>query len=158
MTNRRDFLGATAALAVLLTVRSARGAQPSIHVSKDPNCGCCAAWADHLRLNGFMVSVAETSQINRIKARLGVPSTLVSCHTAEIEDYVIEGHVPAGAIQKLLRARPQIKGLAVPGMPVGSPGMELEGTAPEIYDVIAFGPSVQSVFARYEGARQLPER
>jgi hypothetical protein len=100
--------------------------------------------------------VTETAQLNRIKARLGVPDALASCHTAEVDGFIIEGHVPAGSVRKLLSLRPNIRGLAVPGMPVGSPGMEVEGTPPDTYDVIAFGPSGQRVFARYQGARELP--
>lgn len=131
---------------------------PKITVTKDPNCGCCTAWATHLRENGFAVELVDNPQINRIKAKLGVPSALASCHTAEIEGYVIEGHVPADAIHRLLRDRPKLTGLAVPGMPIGSPGMEIEGTPAETYSVIAFGPSGRSVFARYEGAKEIPVR
>lgn len=159
MISRRTFLGSlTATVLLARSGVAALAASPRIAVYKDPNCGCCGAWVDHLRANGFEVNVTETAQLNRIKARLGVPNELASCHTAEIEGFIIEGHVPAGSVQRLLSQRPNIRGLAVPGMPVGSPGMEVEGAAPEIYDVIAFGPSGQSVFARYEGAGQLPER
>lgn len=128
---------------------------PSIRVIRDPNCGCCLAWADHLRASGFEVSVVDDPAINRVKARLGVPRDLTSCHTAEVAGYAIEGHVPAGAIKKLLSERPAIKGLSVPGMPVGSPGMEVEGREPDTYDVVAFGPAGNSVFARYQGAKEL---
>lgn len=157
MISRRVFLGSLAA--TLLVARSgatALAASPRIEVHKDPNCGCCGAWVDHLRASGFDASVIEAAQLNRVKARLGVPNALASCHTAEIGGFVIEGHVPAGSIRKLLSQRPKIRGLAVPGMPVGSPGMEVEGTPPDIYEVIAFGPTGQSVFARYEGTRELP--
>jgi hypothetical protein len=132
--------------------------QPKITVTKDPNCGCCTAWGTHLRENGFEVTLTDNPQINRVKAKLGVPSALASCHTAETEGYVVEGHVPADAIHRLLRDRPKVRGLAVPGMPIGSPGMEVEGTPPETYSVIAFGPGGQFVFTRYEGARELPAR
>jgi hypothetical protein len=90
--------------------------------------------------------------VNRAKIRLGVPQALAACHTAEVDGYVIEGHVPAAAIKQLLAERPQAKGLAVPGMPVGSPGMEVEGSEPEIYAVILFGLSGQRTFGRYRGA------
>jgi hypothetical protein len=157
MISRRVFLGCLAATHLLArSGASAFAASTRIIVNKDPNCGCCGAWVDHLRANGFDVSVIDTAELNRVKARLGVPNALASCHTAETEGFVIEGHVPAGSIRKLLSQRPKIRGLAVPGMPVGSPGMEVEGTPPDIYDVIAFGPSGQRVFARYEGARELP--
>jgi len=156
MISRRIFLGGIAASFLLVRFSgTAIARSPGVTVHKDPNCGCCGAWVDHLRAEGFEVSVTATTQINRIKAKLGVPNALASCHTAEIDGFIIEGHVPAGSIRKLLSLRPNIRGLAVPGMPVGSPGMEVEGSPPDTYDVIAFGPSGQSVFARYEGAREL---
>jgi hypothetical protein len=91
--------------------------------------------------------------VNRLKVRLGVPQDLASCHTAEVGGYVIEGHVPAEAIKRLLAEKPQAKGLAVPGMPVGSPGMEVKGVEDEVYEVVLFGPSSQTTFARYRGTR-----
>ena len=90
-----------------------------------------------------------------MKVRLGVPSKLVACHTGEVAGYVLEGHVPAGAIKRLLAEKPAAKGLAVPGMPAGSPGMEVEGMEPETFEVILFGPSGQRTFARYRGAREV---
>jgi hypothetical protein len=128
---------------------------PKIVVSKDPTCGCCTGWVDHLRQVGFVAEVIETPEINRVKVRLGVPQDLASCHTAEIGGYVIEGHVPADAIKRLLAEKPAGKGLAVAGMPMGSPGMEMEGIAPEAYEVVLFGPSSRQTYARYEGARLL---
>ena len=124
---------------------------PKLTITKDPNCGC-SGWVEHIKAAGFPVEIVETGEMNRMKARLGVPRHLAACHTAEVEAYVIEGHVPASAIRRLLVERPQIKGLAVPGMPVGSPGMEVEGTPPETYDVIAFGPAGETRFARFKGA------
>jgi hypothetical protein len=158
MITRRKFLGLALATggAFLAGRQYVLASTPAIRVTRDPNCGCCTAWADHLRENAFAVTVVEDPAINRVKARLGVPGDLASCHTAEVEGYVIEGHVPAGAIRKLLSQRPAVKGLAVRGMPVGSPGMEIEGQAPDIYDVVSFGPNGKAVFARYEGARELP--
>lgn len=120
-------------------------------MTKDPSCGCCSGWADHIRAAGFPVEIKETAEINRLKARLGVPQALASCHTAEVGGYVIEGHVPVGAIMRLLAEKPQAKGLAVPGMPIGSPGMAVEGAAPDTYEVVLFGPSGQTTFARYQG-------
>lgn len=122
----------------------------SITVSKDANCGCCNLWIAHLEQNGFACSSVNVKDLRSIKARLGVPHALSSCHTAEIEGYVIEGHVPAHAVQRLLRERPQVRGLAVPGMPIGSPGME--GGTPEFYDVIQFSGAETAVFGRYRGA------
>ncbi len=134
---------------------SATGALPTIVVTKDPNCGCCTGWVDHVRAAGFVVDVVETPEVNRLKARLGVPQALASCHTAEIGGYVIEGHVPAGAIKRLLADRPQAKGLAVPGMPAGSPGMEVEGMEPDTYEVVLFGPSGHRTYARFTGGREV---
>src|SRR5687767_110596 len=98
-------------------------ASPIITVHKDPACDCCTGWVTHLELNGFRVQVIETQELNRVKSRLGVPSDLAACHTAEADGFVLEGHVPAAAVQRFLGERPQAKGLAVPGMPSGSPGM-----------------------------------
>jgi len=128
---------------------------PKVVVHKDPNCGCCGAWVEHLRQAGFPVEVVETNAINRVKARLGVPNDLASCHTAEMSGYIIEGHVPAASMQRLLAERPDAKGLAVPDMPVGAPGMEAPGSPPEEYAVILFGPSGQRQFARYRGTQEL---
>lgn len=155
---RRAFFVSLASVYAAASFPIAFAAQPKITVIKDPSCGCCTAWAMHLRETGFDVTLIDNPQINRGKAKLGVPSALASCHTAETDGYVIEGHVPADAIHRLLRDRPKVRGLAVPGMPIGSPGMEVEGTPPETYSVIAFGPGGQFVFARYEGARELPAR
>ena len=150
---RRAALGVLAAAPL---THPAWGASPlpRVTITKDPTCGCCAGWADHVRAAGFPVEVIETGEINRIKVRLGVPSKLYACHTAEVDGYVLEGHVPASMIQRLLAERPKIKGLAVPGMPAGSPGMEVDGAA-EPYEVIAFGPSGHSVFARFKGSDPL---
>lgn len=128
---------------------------PSIRVHRDPGCGCCGAWVDHLRTSGFTAEVIETAEMNRVKAKLGVPQALASCHTAEVAQYVIERHVPAPAIKRLLSERPRAKGLAVPGMPVGSPGMEVAGSAPENYDVFLFGNFGQRSFARYIGGAEI---
>jgi hypothetical protein len=133
----------------------AAASAPKITVTKDPNCGCCGGWVDHLKAEGFAVEVIETAALDRVKAKLGVPNDLAACHTAEVEGYVIEGHVPAVAIRRLLSEKPQAKGIAVPGMPVGSPGMEVEGSAPEIYDVLMFDAFGQRLFARFQGAREL---
>jgi len=104
-----------------------------------------------LAANGFAVQIRDTDDLTSIKAAQGVPSELQSCHTAIVDGYIVEGHVPAADIQRLLRERPQIRGLAVPGMPVGSPGMELQGAAADPYDVIAFAESGKSsIFASYK--------
>ena len=139
---RRTVLAATGAALLAGPVRAQ--ALPRIVVTKDPTCGCCTAWADHLRRSGFPVDMVETAEIGRVKARLGVPASLASCHTAEVGAYVIEGHVPAAEIRRLLAERPAARGLAVPGMPVGSPGMEMEGMEPDTYEVVLFGPAGRS--------------
>lgn len=149
-TTRRTFIvGATASV---LALPAKAQTLPRVVVARDPNCGCCGGWVEHLKGAGFPVEVIETSEVNRVKVRLGVPQALAACHTAELDGYVIEGHVPAPAIRRLLAERPQAKGLAVPGMPIGSPGMEVAGTEPETYDVILFGPSGQRTFAKFRGA------
>jgi hypothetical protein len=154
MLTRRSLVGALAAVPALTATRLTLAAEesPKLIVTKDPNCGCCRGWTDHIRKAGFPVKIIETGELNQVKTRLGVPRHLAACHTAEVGAYVIEGHVPASAIRRLLDERPQIKGLAVPGMPVGSPGMEVEGTPPEAYDVIAFGQAGETRFARFRGA------
>jgi hypothetical protein len=124
---------------------------PLVTVNKDPNCGCCSAWADHLRSAGFPVKIVASDDMPAIKSRLGVPDQLASCHTAEVAGYVVEGHVPAGAIIRLLREKPQARGLAVPDMPIGAPGMEVAGSEPQSYDVMLFGIGAPTVFARYKG-------
>ncbi len=151
---RRSLLAglATAAGAVAAFPLMAQQSLPKMTVTKDPSCGCCGAWVEHVRKAGFAVEVIGSAEVNRLKVRLGVPQSLASCHTAEIGGYVIEGHVPADAIKRLLTEKPQAKGLAVPGMPVGSPGMEVEGVEPDTYEVVLFGPSGQTTFARYRGA------
>jgi hypothetical protein len=131
-----------------LTPFAARADRPQISVHKDPGCGCCDGWVEHLQANGFSVHVIETYGLNRVKARLGVPADLAACHTAEMGSYLLEGHVPAEAIEKLLREQPKARGLAVPGMPAGSPGM---GGEPEDYEVILFGGDGNRVFGKYRG-------
>jgi hypothetical protein len=140
-------------LPIAYGARSEAGALPHVIVHRDPSCGCCGAWADHLRRTGFPVRIVEAANLNSVKQRLGVPPDLTSCHTAQVQGYVIEGHVPAAAIQRLIGEKPQAIGLAVPGMPIGSPGME--GGAPETYEVVLFGPQGRRTFARYTGDREL---
>ena len=128
---------------------------PKLRVTKDPSCGCCGAWVDHMRAAGFPVEVVDVPDINRVKVHLGVPQALASCHTAEVGGYVVEGHVPAAEVKRLLAEKPEGRGLAVPGMPMGSPGMEMDGMAPDTYEVVLFASAGQRTFARYEGARAL---
>lgn len=116
-------------------------------VYKSPTCGCCVGWADHLREHGFRVQSNDVSDVTKYKVRHGVPASLGSCHTAVIDGYVIEGHVPAADIKRLLAKRPDVAGLAVPGMPTGSPGMS---GPPQRYNVVAFErDGDMEVFARH---------
>ncbi|WP_331298471.1 DUF411 domain-containing protein [Methylobacterium oryzae] len=149
MLSRRCVLAGLAA--GMVAGRQAWAAElPEVEVTKDPNCGCCEKWVVHLREAGFRVMVTE-GPVNPVKARLGVPRDLASCHTAQVGGYVVEGHVPAEAIKRLLAERPSGTGLAVPGMPVGSPGMAIEGMEPDTYEVMLFGPQDRKSFARYRG-------
>ena len=131
-------------------------AEPNhIAVTKGPGCECCDGWARHLRENGFTVSVSESTELNAFKARLGVPADLRTCHTGQIANYLLEGHLPAPAVRRLIQQKPAgIAGLAVPGMPIGSPGMEVDGAQPEEYSVIAFGNG-RKVWVRYRGATEI---
>ena len=112
-------------------------AAPIIEVFKSPTCGCCKGWVEHLQENGLNVKTYDTANVAPFKKRLGVPQQLSSCHTAVIDGYVIEGHVPARDIYRLLKERPEVIGLTVPGMPVGSPGMEM-GKRKDPYAVLTF--------------------
>ena len=135
MTTRRTFLALLAA-SLAAAALPARAAVP-MHVHTAPSCGCCHAWADLARARGHAVTVSELVDPDAEKAALGVPPELASCHTVEADGYVFEGHVPFEALDAVLRDRPAIAGLAVPGMPMGSPGMGDDPSAR--YDVIAFG-------------------
>ncbi len=113
-------------------------AAASIQVYKSPTCGCCQKWIEHLQDNGLAVETIEVADVTPIKQANGVPDHLSSCHTATVEGYVIEGHVPASDVIRLLKDKPSIKGIAVPAMPIGSPGMEVPGRPNEPYTVFHF--------------------
>jgi hypothetical protein len=113
-------------------------AGPQITMYKDPNCGCCGKWGEAARAAGFKVAVVDSPDIYAVKAKLGVPEDLVSCHTSLVGGYVVEGHVPLDAVKRLLREKPKLKGIAVPGMPLGSPGMEVPGGARQAFQVIGY--------------------
>jgi hypothetical protein len=151
--SRRRALALLGAVPLGIALPALADPPPAITVHRDPSCGCCGAWIEHLRQAGFAAEVVETRALEAVKQRLGVPAELASCHTAEVEGYVVEGHVPAPAIRRLLAQRPQAMGLAVPGMPIGSPGME--GGTPETYEVVLFGPQGRRTFARYRGDREI---
>lgn len=136
MINRRTVIAAGLAL---LSLPAAARSRPRVTVWRDPGCGCCGGWIDHLRAEGFAVTDNRVASVGEHRARLGTPSDLLSCHAALADWLVIEGHVPAHAIRRALAERPAgIVGLAVPAMPVGTPGMEVPGVEPEVYDVIAW--------------------
>jgi hypothetical protein len=122
--------------------------KPTITVYKDPSCGCCKNWIEHLVKHGYRVDAKDTPQMTEIKRTLGVPEALTSCHTAVVNGYLIEGHVPAEDVDRLLRQKPKVAGLAVPGMPMGSPGME--GPRSQRYQVLSFDKSGKTtVFANH---------
>lgn len=130
--------------------KSASAALPLVSVHKSPTCGCCSLWVDHMREAGFKVEVHETDDLQPIKRRLGVPHSHASCHTAQVGPYFVEGHVPAEAVRRLLTQRPDARGIAVPGMPMGSPGMEVPSGQVQRYSVDLIGKNGRiSEFARY---------
>jgi hypothetical protein len=150
--SRRSFLALTAALASASPLVAET--LPKVHVVKDPGCGCCNDWIGHMRDAGFPVSFEEMdpTALADLKASLGLMPAQVSCHTARVEGYVIEGHVPAADVRRLLSERPDAIGLAVPGMPFGSPGMGPESER-EAYNVLLIArDGTASVFARYDAA------
>lgn len=154
--NRRAVLAGLAAVPLASAPLVARASElPLVTVHRDPSCGCCGAWVDHIEAAGFPVRVIETSDLDAEKRRLGVPAELASCHTAEVAGYVVEGHVPAPALRRLLSERPAATGLAVPGMPIGSPGMEIPGAPPERYAVVLFGPAGRTSFGDFLGAAEI---
>lgn len=110
----------------------------TVVVFKTPTCGCCVKWVDHMREAGFAVEVNDVASLTDVKRQAGVPADLQSCHTAIVDGLVIEGHVPASTVQQVLAERGDLHGIAVPGMPIGSPGMEVPGRAADPYDVIGF--------------------
>jgi|SRR6478672_6469465 len=147
---RRIFLqGVLAAIAA--PSLQAQGATPAIDVYKTESCGCCKQWVEHLQANGFKVNVHNVADTSSYRERFGIPKALGSCHTGRVQGYAIEGHVPALEIKRLLAERPKAKGLAVPGMPVGSPGMEVEGRAADAFDVLLVDAGGKhSVYQRYQ--------
>ncbi len=132
------------------TQAPAMAALPPVLVHKSPTCGCCELWVEHLRRAGFVVQVDDRDDVNPVKQRLGVPYGKGSCHTAEVGGYFVEGHVPAQDIKRLLAERPAAKGLVLPGMPAGSPGMELPDGTTQPYTVELVGRDGETrPFARH---------
>jgi hypothetical protein len=152
----RTFRSALVALALLIpvgllaqraTVKPAAPAAQAITVYKTATCGCCTKWVDHLKAAGFNPTVHVVENMSQVPITKRVPDPLRSCHTATLEGYLVEGHVPADVIKQLLREKPRVEGIAVPGMPAGSPGMESPN--PEPYDVVAFDSTGKTkVFAK----------
>ena len=149
LTRRSVFVVGAASLLQAGAVFAAQ--EQVITVHRDPNCGCCLGWVQHLQKAGFPTRVLETRDVYAVKTRLGVPDDLAACHTAEVAGYVIEGHVPAIALKRFLAEKPNATGLAVPGMPIGSPGME--GGKPEAYEVVVFEPNGRRTYMRFLGDR-----
>ena len=129
--------GALLGLATLGSLSAAVASDDEVVMYKDPNCGCCGKWAEHMREHGFKVKEVATTEMGQVKGEAGVPQALGSCHTAKVGGYVVEGHVPAADVRRMLTEKPAIAGISAPGMPMGSPGME--GPYPaDRYDVVSF--------------------
>lgn len=145
--NRRQLLQALAVLPLGVTL-SAQAALPPVQVYKSAGCGCCEEWIKHLQVNGFSVQAQDVPDTGVYRQRFGIPQELGSCHTARVAGYALEGHVPAADIKRLLKEKPQAAGLAVPSMPLGSPGME--GPRKDPYDVFLVGKKGErSVYRHY---------
>lgn len=151
MPSRRTLL---AAPFLLLALPASATRRERAEVWRDPNCGCCVDWVEHLRAEGFAVTDHVVPSVGAFRRVLGTPSDLLSCHAGRVAGWlVVEGHVPALAIRRVLAERPAgVVGLAVPAMPIGSPGMEVPGRAPETYDVIAWrADRTHAPFMRFHG-------
>jgi len=144
-------LAAGLAIALAGGCRNAGADATTVQVWKTPTCGCCSKWIDHLKAEGFAVEAQDLADLAATKAANGVPAELASCHTATVDGYVLEGHVPASDIRRLLGERPAIAGLAVPGMPLGSPGMEHpDPSSHEAYQVMSFGAGGVAVYSSHD--------
>jgi hypothetical protein len=130
-------LALTAAI-IQVPLSRAESAPQTVTVYKSPTCGCCSKWIEHMRSNGFEVKATDVEDMTSVKTANGVPPAAESCHTAVVGGYVLEGHVPADSVKRLLREKPKVTGLAVPGMPVGSPGMEMPSGQVQHFDVVSF--------------------
>lgn len=151
ITLRWPLLALFLAAAVMIVLMTATGPAISaeITVYKSPSCGCCGKWVTHMKRNGHTLKIKNLDDLDMIKKMAGVPEPFQSCHTALVDGYVVEGHVPAKDVERLLKEKPKARGIAVPGMPMGSPGME-QGGETERYNVMMFKPDgSSSVYARY---------
>jgi hypothetical protein len=137
---RKLLVAVVVLLAGSMTPRAQQNAGPSVDVFKSATCGCCSKWVDHMRQAGFTVHVSDLpeAELQKIKARYNVPASAHSCHTARVGGFTVEGHVPAGEVKRLLKEKPKVAGVAVAGMPLGSPGMEVKGVRPQPYQVLTF--------------------
>lgn len=148
MIDRRTMLGL-----VLIAVPAAACAKPikmaQLTIYKSPSCGCCGAWVDHIKGSGFKAVVNEMDDVTPVARKLGVPDAMRSCHTAVIDGYFIEGHVPAADIRRLLRERPKARGITVPGMPIGSPGMEQGNRRDPYQTLLVLNDGSAKVFAQH---------
>lgn len=144
LSRRQAVAGGAAAIALLLGGRVSAAAPPprEMTIYRDPGCGCCLVWAAHARRAGFRTRVIDAPDMMAVKRRLGVPAALASCHTAVVSGLVVEGHVPLDRVERLLRNRPAgVRGVAVPGMPIGSPGMESPDGRRQAFQVFTFDTS-----------------
>jgi hypothetical protein len=158
MLHRRLFISSALAAVSLGAMGCTRAAEPAkaanlrMTVYKNESCGCCKEWVKHLERAGFSVDVHDVDNLAPVKDRVGIPPAMGSCHTGEIDGYFVEGHVPADDIKRLLRERPNAKGLTVPAMPMGSPGMEVPSGQVDPYDVFLVSKDGStSVFAHHGG-------
>jgi hypothetical protein len=147
----RAMLAGVLAMTVVSVSPLAQSKTGAVAIYKTPTCGCCSLWVKHLQQHGFTTKVTDMDSVDDVKNTNGVPRQARSCHTAIVDGYVVEGHVPAADIQRLLKERPRgVIGLAVPGMPIGSPGMEVQGMSAQQYNVLAFDKSGQTtLFAKH---------
>ena len=148
MIDRRTALGL-----IMAAIPAAACAKPAkaavLNIYKSPYCGCCGAWVEHIKSSGIRAVVREMEDVSPIAKKAGVPDKVRSCHTATIDGYFVEGHVPATDIRKLLRERPKARGIAVPGMPIGSPGMEQGGRKDAFNTLIVDRSGAVRVFSRH---------
>ena len=150
--SRRSIVGAAVTLlAVPMAIQGTLAAQtlPPVEVFRNPGCGCCEQWAERMRQAGFLVTMSDDPELAQRREKLGVPADIAGCHTTSVGDYIVEGHVPPKDVLRLLEEKPIARGLSVPGMPVGSPGME-SADAGESYNVLIFAADGSSkIYASY---------
>jgi hypothetical protein len=145
-TSRTRLAFASIAAAIVLALggnvwMAAQAAKFQMTVYKSATCGCCSKWVEHMQANGFDVKAINVDDIDKVKRERGVPTEAASCHTAIVNGYVVEGHVPADAVLKMLKEKPAIAGIAVPGMPMGSPGMDVPGGQKDAFNIVSFDKS-----------------